>query len=252
MERGRVVGAAADNLDAGQYVRRSFCIAGRLTVDPTRTVRADRLAVRLAISRAGLDLYPHTAAQHVHVNHDGGRRRFFFIALSRPSRRLCFRPVCESMICSRSITRQRAWSSPWSCSARYWSCVRGRQPNRHPVPAGSRAEDGAADWRRRQRERGAACAGHGRGQIRHRPGEAVPVDGIVTEGRSLVDEAMLTGEPTPIAKAIGSPLTGGTINGTGSMVMEEQYVMFTVLFLVRWRIAKTNSCCREARSSFVH
>ena len=61
-------------------------------------------------------------------------------------------------------------------------------------------------------------------RLRVRPGEAVPVDGIVIEGRSSVDESMLTGEPLPVAKEATSALTGGTVNGTGSIVMEAQAV----------------------------
>ena len=61
-------------------------------------------------------------------------------------------------------------------------------------------------------------------RLRIRPGEAVPVDGIVNEGRSSVDESMLTGEPLPVAKEPASALTGGTVNGTGSLVMEAQAV----------------------------
>lgn len=61
-------------------------------------------------------------------------------------------------------------------------------------------------------------------RLRIRPGEAVPVDGIVIEGRSSVDESMLTGEPLPVAKEAASALTGGTVNGTGSLVMEAQAV----------------------------
>jgi P-type Cu+ transporter len=60
--------------------------------------------------------------------------------------------------------------------------------------------------------------------LRIRPGEAVPVDGILVEGRSSVDESMLTGEPLPVAKEVTSALTGGTVNGTGSLVMEAQAV----------------------------
>lgn len=60
--------------------------------------------------------------------------------------------------------------------------------------------------------------------LRVRPGEAVPVDGIVIEGRSSVDESMLTGEPLPVAKQATSELTGGTVNGTGSLVMQAQAV----------------------------
>ena len=61
-------------------------------------------------------------------------------------------------------------------------------------------------------------------RLRVRPGEAVPVDGIVVEGRSSVDESMLTGEPLPVAKDAASAVTGGTVNGTGSLVMEAQAV----------------------------
>jgi P-type Cu+ transporter len=61
-------------------------------------------------------------------------------------------------------------------------------------------------------------------RLRVRPGEAVPVDGVVIEGRSSVDESMLTGEPLPVAKEPASALTGGTVNGTGSLLMEAQAV----------------------------
>ena len=61
-------------------------------------------------------------------------------------------------------------------------------------------------------------------RLRVRPGEAVPVDGIVIDGRSSVDESMLTGEPLPVAKEATSAMTGGTVNGTGSIVMEAQAV----------------------------
>jgi Cu+-exporting ATPase len=60
--------------------------------------------------------------------------------------------------------------------------------------------------------------------LRVRPGEAVPVDGVVREGQSTVDESMLTGEAIPVAKAAGAELTGGTVNGTGAMLMEARRV----------------------------
>jgi P-type Cu+ transporter len=60
--------------------------------------------------------------------------------------------------------------------------------------------------------------------LRIRPGEAVPVDGVVVEGKSSVDESMLTGEPVPVAKEAASALTGGTVNGTSSLVMEAKAV----------------------------
>jgi Cu+-exporting ATPase len=61
-------------------------------------------------------------------------------------------------------------------------------------------------------------------RLRVRPGEAIPVDGAVVEGRSAVDESMLTGEPAPVAKEPGGKLTGGTVNTTGSLVMEAQAI----------------------------
>ena len=60
--------------------------------------------------------------------------------------------------------------------------------------------------------------------LRVRPGEAVPVDGVVHEGSSSVDESMLTGEPIPVPKAVGLGLTGGTINGNGGLLMEARRV----------------------------
>ncbi|CAN0527579.1 unnamed protein product, partial [Laminaria digitata] len=57
-------------------------------------------------------------------------------------------------------------------------------------------------------------------RLRVRPGEKIPVDGIVVDGRSSVDESMLTGEPVPAEKNIGDTVTGATINGTGTLIME--------------------------------
>jgi Cu+-exporting ATPase len=61
-------------------------------------------------------------------------------------------------------------------------------------------------------------------RLRVRPGEKIPVDGIVIEGRSSIDESMITGEPIPVEKNIGDKITGGTVNGTGSFVMQAQRV----------------------------
>ncbi|WOP15576.1 heavy metal translocating P-type ATPase [Ottowia sp. SB7-C50] len=56
-------------------------------------------------------------------------------------------------------------------------------------------------------------------QLAVRPGERIPADGTVTEGATQVDESMLTGEPLPVAKAVGDKLTGGAINGDGRVLM---------------------------------
>ena len=50
------------------------------------------------------------------------------------------------------------------------------------------------------------------------PGERVPVDGLVTEGHGWIDESMLTGEPAPVEKTEGAPVTGGTVNGSYNFV----------------------------------
>jgi Cu+-exporting ATPase len=61
-------------------------------------------------------------------------------------------------------------------------------------------------------------------RLRIRPGEKVPVDGTVVEGRSSLDESMVSGEAIPIEKQLGDPLVGATINGTGSLVMRAERV----------------------------
>jgi Cu+-exporting ATPase len=61
-------------------------------------------------------------------------------------------------------------------------------------------------------------------RLRVRPGEKVPVDGVVLEGQSSVDEAMITGEPLPVEKGPGAHVTGATVNGTGTFVMVAERV----------------------------
>ncbi|MEO6390353.1 MAG: heavy metal translocating P-type ATPase [Pyrinomonadaceae bacterium] len=60
--------------------------------------------------------------------------------------------------------------------------------------------------------------------LRVRPGSNVPVDGLVTDGRSSVDESMITGEPIPVEKEVESQVVGGTVNGMGSFVMRAERV----------------------------
>jgi Cu+-exporting ATPase len=61
-------------------------------------------------------------------------------------------------------------------------------------------------------------------KLRVRPGEKVPVDGIVVEGNSFVDESMISGEPVPVEKAVGDKVIGATVNGAGGFVMQAERV----------------------------
>jgi Cu+-exporting ATPase len=61
-------------------------------------------------------------------------------------------------------------------------------------------------------------------RLRVRPGERVPVDGVVLDGATTVDESMVTGEPIPVEKGAGANVTGGTVNGTGTFVMDARRV----------------------------
>jgi Cu+-exporting ATPase len=76
-------------------------------------------------------------------------------------------------------------------------------------------------------------------RLRVRPGEAVPVDGSVLEGASAVDESLVSGESLPVAKESGARLTGGTINGTGALLMRAERVgADTLLARIVQRVAE--------------
>ncbi len=81
--------------------------------------------------------------------------------------------------------------------------------------------------------------------LRVRPGEKVPVDGVVTEGRSTLDESMVTGEPIPSEKGAGDHVIGATINGTGSLVMKAERVGAETLLA---RIVKMVSEAQRSRA----
>src|SRR5690606_722220 len=60
--------------------------------------------------------------------------------------------------------------------------------------------------------------------LRVKPGDKIPVDGIITEGHTSIDESMITGEPISVAKSVGDQVTSGTINGNQSFVMKAEKV----------------------------
>jgi Cu+-exporting ATPase len=63
-------------------------------------------------------------------------------------------------------------------------------------------------------------------RLRVRPGEKVPVDGVVLEGNSAIDESMVTGEPIPVEKTPGDRVVGATVNGTGALIMRAEKSWF--------------------------
>ncbi len=83
-------------------------------------------------------------------------------------------------------------------------------------------------------------------KLRVRPGEKVPVDGQIVSGKSSLDESMITGESVPVAKGVGDPVTGGTINTTGSFVMDAKRVGSGTLLA---QIVKTVSEAQRSRAS---
>jgi Cu+-exporting ATPase len=78
--------------------------------------------------------------------------------------------------------------------------------------------------------------------VRVHPGERIPVDGDITEGKSWVDESMITGEPTPVEKTVGSPVVGGTVNTTGAFIFRATHVgANTVLAQIVRMVAQAQS-----------
>ena len=76
-------------------------------------------------------------------------------------------------------------------------------------------------------------------RLRVRPGEKIPVDGVVVDGRSSIDESMITGEPIPVEKQNGDRVTGATVNGTGSLIMRAERVgSETLLAQIVQRVAE--------------
>ena len=82
-------------------------------------------------------------------------------------------------------------------------------------------------------------------RLRVRPGERIPVDGVLQSGASSVDESMITGEPIPTEKTVGSRVTGGTVNGTGAFVMTADRVGAETLLA---RIVKMVSEAQRSRA----
>jgi Cu+-exporting ATPase len=86
-------------------------------------------------------------------------------------------------------------------------------------------------------------------RLRVRPGEKVPVDGVVVDGGSAVDESMVTGEPMPVEKPVGARVTGATVNGTGTFVMRAERVGADTLLA---QIVRLVSQAQRSRAPIQH
>ncbi len=104
-----------------------------------------------------------------------------------------------------------------SCSVRCWSFGTAAAPVLRSESCWGSPHDRAPRPPRRQGRGRTARTRPGRRSPRVRPGEKVPVDGVVLEGRSNVDESMVSGEPIPVEKQPGARLVGATVNGTGAL-----------------------------------
>jgi len=81
------------------------------------------------------------------------------------------------------------------------------------------------------------------------PGKKIPVDGMVLEGKTSVDESMVTGEPIPVEKESGSRLIGATINGTGTLIMKAERVgSETMLARIIQMVAEASAAGRPSKN----
>ena len=181
---------------------------------------------RLAILRADVAVVREPLAEHVHADrHRHAARRMCTARSPRsfpasfPSRFVAHGEVDLYFEVGGRDRHARA-AGPGAGAAR-------SQPNRRGDSCAARA------WRRKRRG-GLRPDGSEEDvpldqvqvgdRLRVRPGEKVPVDGVVVEGSSFVDESMITGEPIPVEKKPGDRVIGGTVNGTGSFVMRAERV----------------------------
>ena len=215
--------ARADGADPGVHGRRvpagpaaACALLGHrrvaLGLDRARARDAGRPLGRMAVLRARLGVDRQPPPEHVHADRARRRRGVRATASSRP--RPDSFPTRSAMHGAgrASTSRRRRSSSCWCCSARCWSCARAAETERgDPSAARPRAEDGAAHRSGRRRSATSPLEHVSVGdRLRVRPGERVPVDGVVVEGATAVDESMVTGEPIPVEKATGREVTGGT------------------------------------------
>ena len=213
----------------GQEALAQFLSGTTLGLDPARAGDAGRRSgAGWPFFERGLGLAREPQPQHVHADRAGDRRGlscYSLVATLVPGLfPASFRDAHGGR--SRSTSRPRRSSRRSSCSARCSSCgpgARPRAPSRRCSASPPRRPGGSTTTAARKTSR-STRSGVG-DRLRVRPGEKVPVDGVVLEGRSAVDESMVTRRADPGregGRRIGC--IGGTVNGTGGLVMRAERV----------------------------
>ena len=187
---------------------------------------AGRAVGRLAVLRARLAVARHAQPEHVHADRARHRRRVR-LQRRRGARSRARFPHGDAPR-RRAAGVLRGGGGDHDARAARPGARAARPQRARPAPS---ARCSASRRRRRAGSARTAARRTCRSTDVHvgRPAaraarRAVPVDGVVLEGRSAVDESMVTGEPIPVEKAPGSRVTGGTVNGTGGFVMRAERV----------------------------
>ena len=192
----------------GRWTRRS----ARGELDRPGRLDAGRVLVRLAVLRACVGIIRQSQPEHVHADRLGVGAAYAYSAVATvapgPSRpdSACTATVPTYFDTAAVITSLVLLGQVLELRAR------GRTSDGDSQLLGLAPHNGRV-VRRGRRERTCRSRRSSVGDMRRvRPGERVPVDGVVVEGRALVDESMITGEPMPVDKTGGDRVTGGTVN----------------------------------------
>ena len=168
----------------------------------------------------------HAQSQHVHADRDGHRRRLGSTASSRHSRRASFPHAFRGHDGAVAVYFEAAAVITVLVLLGQVLELRAREQTSGAIRA---LLDLAPKTARRVRRTATTRTSRSMpvavgDRLRVRPGEKVPVDGAIIEGRSSLDESMVTGESMPVTKEAGDKVIGGTLNQTGSFVMRAEKV----------------------------